>query len=82
MITDKDIEKIIKANREFFYDKTETDLKFDEVNQKFDKLLTSVDGYAKKVDDYHQEMKMLGNKVNRNENRIEKLELKTGSESQ
>lgn len=81
MITDKDIEKITKANlkfgKEVFTTKEDLGGLKNEMNQKFNKLQTSVDGLAKNIGDYHQEMKMLGNKVDRNEGRIERLELKT-----
>jgi len=82
MITDKDILKLSKVfvTKEDLRESS-CELK-EEIKKEFSDLLTSVDGYAKKVDDYHQEMKMLGNKVDRNENRIEKLELKTGLEGQ
>jgi len=67
MLEDKDIEKIIDANRQVFA--TEEDLAgfTDTLREDFSNLLSSVDAYAKRADDYFQEMVMSAHKLDRHE---------------
>jgi len=76
MLTDKDIQKLIKV----FPTKDEAVLKndFEELRQDFRNLQTSVDAYAKKADNYFQEMVMLSHKVDRLEQWIHQLAEKVG----
>ena len=76
MLTDKDIQKLIKV----FPTKDEVVLKndFEELRQDFRNLQSSIDAYAKKADDYFQEMVMLSHKVDRLEQWIHQLAEKVG----
>lgn len=49
MLTIEDIQKIIEANKEVFYNKEETDKKFNEIKEMFSDLQTAVDAYANKI---------------------------------
>jgi len=82
MLTQEDIQKIIKAQREVFATK-EDFLSFkDEYKKDFSDMLTAVDGYAKKADGYFQKMLMLSNKVNCLEKWILQLAEKVGIQLQ
>ena len=63
MLTDKDIQKLIKvfATRE----EVATKADFDDLRKDFSDLQTSVDAYAKKADSYFQEMVVLSNNFRR-----------------
>ena len=52
MLDDKDIQKIIEANREVFPSKEDFESFKNEMKQSFSDLKTSVDAYAKKADTY------------------------------
>lgn len=78
MLDDKDIQKIIEANREVFPSKEDFDGFKDEIKQSFSDLQTSVDTYAKKADTYFQEMVMLTHKVDRLEKWIQEIAGKVG----
>lgn len=78
MLTDKDIQKIIKGNiaagKEVFTTKKD----FDELRKDFNKLQSSVDKYLTKTEKWYQEMKMLSIKVDRHEKWIQLLAGKLG----
>ena len=78
MLDDKDIQKIIEANREVFPSKEDFEGFKDEIKQSFSDLQTSVDEYAKKADAYFQEMVMLTHKVDRLEKWIQQIAEKVG----
>jgi uncharacterized coiled-coil DUF342 family protein len=78
MLDDKDIQKIIEANKEVFPSKEDFEGFKDEIKQSFSDLQTSVDAYAKKADTYFQEMVMLTHKVDRMEKWIQKIADKVG----
>ena len=67
MLEDKDIKRIIEANREVFATKEDFESFREEMRKAFSDLQTSVDAYAKKADTYFQEMVMLAHKVDRHE---------------
>ncbi len=77
-MTDKDVQKIIEANKAVFYDKQEMDSKFNDLRGDFNKLQSSVDRLAGNIADYVQEMKMLGSKIDRHEKWIQQLAQKLG----
>jgi len=78
MLDDRDIQKIIEANREVFPSKEDFESFKDEIKQSFSDLQTSVDEYAKKADTYFQEMVMLTHKVDRLERWIQQIAEKVG----
>lgn len=78
MLDDKDIQKIIEANREVFPSKEDFESFKDEIRQDFSNLQSSVDGYAKKADNYFQEMVMLTHKVDRHEKWFQQIADKLG----
>lgn len=78
MLTDKDIQNIIEANRLVFATKEEFANFRDEMRKSFSDLLTAVDAYAKKADTYFQEMLMLAHKVDRHEKWIKQIAEKLG----
>ncbi|MBI2626117.1 MAG: hypothetical protein HYW69_00815 [Candidatus Nealsonbacteria bacterium] len=78
MLDDKDIQKIIEANREVFPSKEDFEGFKDEIKQSFSDLQTSVDEYAKKADTYFQEMVILTHKVDRLERWIQQIAEKVG----
>jgi len=78
MLDDKDIQKIISANREVFPTKENFEAFKEELRKSFSELQTSVDAYAKKADNYFQEMVALSHKVNRHEKWIKQLADKLG----
>jgi uncharacterized coiled-coil DUF342 family protein len=78
MLDDKDIQKIINANREVFPAKEDFEAFKEELRKSFSELQTSVDAYAKKADNYFQEMVALSHKVNRHEKWIKQLADKLG----
>jgi len=71
MLTDKDIQKLIKV----FATRDEVATKKDLVGLRkdFSNLQTTVDAYAKKADTYFQEMVMLAHKVDRLERWINQI---------
>jgi hypothetical protein len=78
MIDDKNIQKIIKANREIFATKEDFEDFREEMRKSFSNLQTSVGAYAKKADAYFQEMVMLAHKVDRHEKWIKQIAEKLG----
>ncbi len=78
MLDDKDIQKIIEANREVFPSKEDFESFKDEIKQSFSDLQTSVDVYAKKADTFFQEMVMLSHKVDRHEKWFQQIAEKLG----
>ena len=78
MLTKKDIQKIIDANREIFPTKEEFEAFREEMRKNFSNLQTSVDTYSKKADTYFQEMVMLAHKVDRHEKWIKQIAEKLG----
>jgi uncharacterized coiled-coil DUF342 family protein len=73
MLTDQDIQKIIKANEQMFATKEDLENFKDEMRESFSNLQTSVDSYAKKADSFFQEMVMLSHKIDRQEKWIHEL---------
>lgn len=69
MLTQKDIQNLIRASEEIFATKKD----YEEMRQDFSKLQTSVDGYALRADKYFQEMLLLSHKVDRHERWIFEL---------
>lgn len=65
MLTDTDIKKIIRANREVFTTKEELAAIEERLIKSFSDLQSAVDVYAKKADTYFQEMLVLAHKVER-----------------
>ncbi len=78
MITQDDIQKIIKAQKEVFPSKEEFESFKEEMRKDFSDLLTSVDAYAQKADTYFQEMVMLSHKVDRHEKWLQEIAEKVG----
>ena len=78
MLTDKDIQKIIKANIEVGKEVFTTKEDFEELRQDFRKLQSSVDRYLTKTEKWYQEMKMLSHKVDRHEKWINQIARKLG----
>ena len=78
MLTIEDIQKIIEANKEVFYNKEETDKKFNEIKEMFSDLQTAVDAYAKKADAYFQEMVVLNHRISRLEEWAKQIANKIG----
>ena len=78
MLDDKDIQKIIEANREVFPGKEEFESFKNEMRENFSNLQASVDTYAKKADSYFQEMVALSHKVDRHEKWMHQLAEKLG----
>jgi len=78
MLTNEDIQNLIKAQEEVFITKKEFDDFKDEYKKDFNDLLTAVDNYAKKADDYFQEMVMLTRKVDRHEKWLLQIAEKLG----
>jgi len=78
MLTQKDIQRIIKAHREIFPTKEDFEAFQEEMRKNFSDLQTSVDAYAKKADTYFQEMVMLSHKVDRHEKWIKQIAEKLG----
>jgi len=73
MLEDKDIERIIDANKHVFATKEDLAVFTDTLREDFSNLLSSVDAYAKRADDYFQEMVMLAHKIDRHEKWIQQL---------
>lgn len=78
MFEDKDIQKIIEANREVFATKEEFSDFREEMRGEFSKLYTAIDAYAQKVDTFAQEMIMLAHKVDRHEKWLHQIADKLG----
>lgn len=78
MLDDKDIQKIVEANREVFATKQDLEYFRDDMRKNFADLQSGVDGYAKKAEDYFQEMVMLSHKIDRHEKWIQQLAKKFG----
>lgn len=78
MLTNKDIQKIIKANIEAGKEVFTTKEDFEELRQDFRKLQSSVDRYLTKTEKWYQEMKMLFIKADRHEKWIQLLAEKLG----
>lgn len=78
MLDDKDIQRIIKANREVFATKEDFEDFREEMRKSFSDLQTSVDAYAKKADDYFKEMVALSHKVDRHERWLHQIAEKLG----
>jgi len=80
MLEDKDIQKIIEANREVFATKEDFEGFREEMKVSFSDLQTSVDTYAQKADTYFQEMTALIAKIDRLEKWINQVAEKVGIE--
>lgn len=78
MFDDKDIQKIIEANRKVFPSKEDFESFKEEIKQSFSDLQTSVDAYAKKADTYFQGMVMLAHKIDRHEKWFQQIAEKLG----
>lgn len=78
MLADKDIKRIVEANREVFATKEDLEDFKEEMIKNFSDLQTAVDGYAKRADTYFQEMTALSHKVDRHEKWIKQLADKLG----
>ena len=65
MLTNEDIQKLIKAHKTIFATKEDIEKLKKDLRQDFGVLQTSVDNYAKRADTYFQEMVMLSHKVDR-----------------
>ena len=78
MLTQDDIVKIIKAQKEVFPSKEEFEGFKEGMRKDFSDLLTSVDSYAQKADTYFQEMVMLSHQLSRHERWIRKIAEKVG----
>lgn len=78
MLTDQDIQKLIKEFSAVFSTRQEIDSKFDAMHKDFSDLQTAVDAYAKKADTYFQEMVMLSQKVKTLEKWLHQIADKVG----
>ena len=78
MLTDEDIQKLIKAQEEVFATKLDFENFKEEIFKEFNDLQTSVDEYAHKADAYFQEMVALTHKVDRHEKWLHQLADKLG----
>jgi hypothetical protein len=68
MLTSKDIQMIIRAEREVFITKDELKSGLKELSDKFDILQTSVDNFAKTVAKHDDEIKVTNHRLNKLEN--------------
>lgn len=78
MLTDADIQQLIKEFSRVFTTREEIDQRFDEMRQDFSDLQTSVDGYAKKVEICLLEILSLSHRDDRHEKWIRQLAKKAG----
>lgn len=76
MLEEKDIDRIIKANSEFFASKKDLEDFRDEMRSSYSNLQKSVDKYVKQNEDSKQEFHMLESQVNRHEKWLEKIAAK------
>ncbi len=78
MLEDKDIQKIIEANKEVFATKEDFEGFRREIKESFSGLQSSVDAYAQRADAYFQEMVALSHKVDKLEKQIHQIAKKVG----
>ena len=67
MITQKDIQNIITAEREVFATKQELSEMREEMRTEFSTLTKAVDAYSQKAETFFQELVMTNHKVERHE---------------
>jgi len=67
MLTNEDIQNLIKAQEEIFATKEDLERLKEDVRSDFSELQSSVDAYAKKADTFFEEMVSLSHKVDRHE---------------
>ena len=80
MLTDEDIQKLIKEFQIVFATKGELQSFKEEMAEKFDNLQTSVDEYLKEVKKNSQEITVMGKSVRKNTDNIASLAESTGTE--
>jgi hypothetical protein len=78
MLTNEDIQNLIKAQEEVFVTKLDLENFRDEYKKDFDLLQKSVDAYAVKADKFFQELVMLAHKVDRHEKWLHQIAEKLG----
>ena len=78
MLTNEDIQNIIKAEKEVFYDKAELDAKFQKMEDSFSTLQTSVDALATKFQKYYEEQQIYVHKLKQIEDWVKKAASKLG----
>ena len=72
MLTDEDIQRIIKANEAVFVTKEEFEERILDLRQDMSSLLNAVDKHLKRTESYFQETTIFGHRVDRIEKWIEK----------
>jgi len=80
MLTNEDIQKLIKAQKEVFATREDLDGLKKSLKSDFSDLQTSVDTFAKKADTYFQEMVVLAHKIDKLEKWIYQIAEKVGLE--
>ena len=78
MLTNEDIQNLIKAQEEVFITKHDFDSFRDEYKKDFSNLQSAVDDYATKADKFFQELVMLTHKVDRHEKWLLQIAEKLG----
>lgn len=78
MLTNEDIQNLIKAQEEVFATKEDLEKMKEDIRKDFSNLQTSVDAYAKKADTYFQEMVILAHKVDKMDKWIHQIADKIG----
>lgn len=78
MLTNEDIQNLIKAQEEVFATKEDLEKLKEDIRSDISNLQIAVDAYAKKADTYFQEMVMLSHKIDRHEKWFQQVAEKIG----
>jgi hypothetical protein len=78
MLTNEDIQNLIKAQEEVFVTKADLENFREEYKNDFNNLQSTVDEYATKADKFFQELVMLSHKVDRHEKWLLQIAEKLG----
>lgn len=78
MLSNEDIQNLIKAQKEVFATKEDLEGLKEDIRSDISNLQSAVDTYAKKADTFFQEMVALSHKVDRHEKWIQQLATKLG----
>ncbi len=78
MLTEEDIQKIVKANQKMFATKEDLESFKDEIREYYSDIQSAIERYAVKADAYFQEMVMLSHKIDRHEKWLHVMAEKLG----
>ena len=78
MLTQEDVQKIVKANQKIFITKEDLEIFRDEMRSYYSDIQSAIEGYATKADTYFQEMVMLSHKIDRHEKWLHVMAEKLG----